>query len=260
MTTTTTASSRHLSVECDGAVARVVLTRPPLNILDLPMIEDLSQALDALAGEPALRALVISAEGKAFCAGVSVQDHLPEKVEPMLTAFHGIFRRLFRFPCPTLAVVQGSALGGGCELACFADVVVAAETSTFGLPEIKLGVFPPVAAARFPQRIGAARTLQLILDGETLPAREALRIGLVDEVVPPEGLAAAAEKAVGRWRDRSAPALRLARRAVQAAAPGFETALDEAERLFLDELMPGADALEGLKAFLEKRPPRWSHR
>lgn len=263
MTTTTTpdtAATRSVRVECDGAVARIGLHRPPLNILDLPMIEELSRTLDALAREPALRALVISAEGKAFCAGVSVQDHLPEKARGMLAAFHGVFRRLHRFPCPTLAVVQGAALGGGCELACFADVVVAGETAAFGLPEVKLGVFPPVAAARFPQRIGAARTLQLILDGESLSARDALRIGLVDEVVPPEGLLAAADRVVGRWREKSAPALRLARRAVQASGPTFEAALDEAERLFLDELMPGADALEGLQAFIEKRPPRWSHR
>jgi cyclohexa-1,5-dienecarbonyl-CoA hydratase len=261
MTTTATVTpARTVIASCDGAVARVVLDRPPLNILDLPMIQELSKALDALAREPALRALVIAAEGKAFCAGVSVQDHLPERVWTMLRAFHGLFRRLFFFPCPTLAVVQAPALGGGCELACFADLVVASETATFGLPEVKLGVFPPVAAAHFPQRIGAARTLQLILGGDTLPAREALRIGLVDEVVPPQALAAAAESAVARWREKSAPALRLARRAVQSAGPDFETALDRAERLFLDELMGTADATEGLRAFLEKRPPSWSHR
>ena len=262
MTTTTMATTpaRHVRVGCDGAVARVVLNRPPLNILDLAMIGELSRALEALAREPALRALVISAEGKAFCAGVSVQDHLPDRVRPMLAAFHGIFRRLHHFPCPILAVVQGPALGGGCELACFADVVVASEAARFGLPEINLGVFPPVAAAHFPQRIGAARTLRLILGGETLTAREALGIGLVDEEVPPDGLAAAAESTVARWREKSAPALRLARRAVQAAGPGFEAALERAEGLFLDDLMTGADAVEGLQAFLQKRPPAWSHR
>lgn len=257
--TLTPAPARHLTVDCDGAVARIVLNRPPLNILDVSMIQELSSALKSLAEQPALRALVISSEGKAFSAGVSVQDHLPEKVWPMLAAFHGIFRRLFLFPCPTLSVVQGPALGGGCELACFADLVVASEEARFGLPEVKLGVFPPVAAAHFPRRIGAARTLQLILGGETLTAQEALRIGLADEVVPPHGLAAAVEKAVGRWREKSAPALRLARRAVQGAGPDFETALERAERLFLDELMTHADAVEGLRAFLEKRPPSWSH-
>jgi cyclohexa-1,5-dienecarbonyl-CoA hydratase len=261
MTATTTATpDRSVTAACDGATARVVLNRPPLNILDLPAIQELSSVLESLSREPALRALVISAEGKAFSAGVAVQDHLPERAWGMLSAFHGIFRRLWLFPCPTLAVVNGPALGGGCELACFADLVVASDTATFGLPETRLGVFPPVAAAHFPQRIGAARTLQLILAGGTLSAREALAIGLVDEVVPPDALAAAAESAVGRWRDKSAPVLRLARRAVQCAGPDFETALDRAERLFLDELMKTADAAEGLRAFLEKRPPSWSHR
>jgi len=260
MTTTATAPAGNVIASFDGAVARIVLDRPPLNILDLPMIQELSRTLESLSRETALRALVLSGEGKAFSAGVSVQDHLPEKARKMLAAFHGIFRRLHRFPCPTLAVVHGPALGGGCELACFADVVVASEAATFGLPEIKLGVFPPVAAAHFPRRIGAARTLQLILAGGTLNASEALRIGLVDEVVPPDALAGAAESAVGRWREKSAPALRLARRAVQSAGTDFETALDRAERLFLDELMRTADAAEGLRAFLEKRPPSWSHR
>ena len=259
-TTPTMAPPRHVTLECDGAVARLVLDRPPLNVLDLPTIQELSGALETLAREPALRALVISAEGKAFSAGVSVQDHLPDKVWHMLSAFHGIFRRLHLFPCPTLAVVQGPALGGGCELACFADLVIASDTATFALPEVKLGVFPPVAAAHLPQRIGAARTLRLILDGETLSAREALRIGLVDEVVAPEDLAEAARSAIARWREKSAPALRLARQAVQAGGPDFATALERGERLFLDQLMSTADAVEGLRAFLEKRPPSWSHR
>ncbi len=253
--------SALLRFENDGAVARIVLKRPPLNILNLEMIQELDRRLGELRAEPGLRALVLAAEGKAFCAGVAVEDHLPDKVDAMLPAFHEVFRSLRRLACPTLAAVQGAALGGGCELACFADVVIASEAASFGVPEIKLGVFPPVAAVHFPQRIGSARTLQLLLTGDVLPAREAERIGLVDRVVPADGLAAAVGETVARFAEKSAPALRLAKRAVAAAAGrDFEAGLAEAERLFLEELMKTRDAVEGLRAFLEKRPPVWAQR
>jgi cyclohexa-1,5-dienecarbonyl-CoA hydratase len=236
-----------------------VLRRPPLNVLDLAMIEDLAAALDRIAGEPAMRAAVIAAEGKAFSAGVSVQDHLPGKVDPMLRAFHGVFRRLWSLPCPTIAAVQGPALGGGCELACFADVVIASDDASFAVPEIKLGVFPPIAAVHFPERIGLAQTLKLVLTGETLTAAAAERIGLVDQVVPADALPAAVERAVAGFREKSASALRLARRAAHAAIP-FEARLAQAESAFLGELMSTADAVEGLTAFIEKRAPAWRHR
>jgi cyclohexa-1,5-dienecarbonyl-CoA hydratase len=254
-------SHEFLGVESDGAVARIVLKRPPLNILHREMIRELRSALGALRSEPALRVLVLAAEGKAFSAGVAVEDHLPDRVRPMIEAFHGVFREMRRLGCPTLAAVQGPALGGGCELACAADVVVASETARLGQPEIQLGVFPPIAALLFPHRIGAARTLRLILSGEVLSAREAEAIGLVDRVVPAEGLSEAVGELVARFREKSAPALRLAKRAVLAAAGrGFDEGLEHVERLFLDELMATRDATEGLRAFLEKRPAVWEHR
>ncbi len=254
-------SFEFVKVESDGAVARLVLKRPPLNILDLETIRELNRVLRDLRADDALRALVISAEGKAFSAGVSVEDHLPGRVELMLGAFHDVFRQLRRLGCPTVAAVQGLALGGGCELACFADFVIASENASFGVPEIKLGVFAPVAAVHFPDRIGPARTLQLLLSGDVLPAAEAARIGLVDQVVPAAGLRSAVEACVARLRDKSATALRLAKRAaLRSADRDFDVRLAEAERSFLEELMKTPDAVEGLHAFLEKRPPVWSHR
>jgi cyclohexa-1,5-dienecarbonyl-CoA hydratase len=154
-----------------------------------------------------------------------------------------------------------AAPGGGCELACFAELVIASEAASFGVPEIKLACFPPVAAVHFPHRIGLARTLQLIFSGDTLSARDAERIGVVDRVAPPEKLTEAVEAAVAPFLAKSAPALHLARRAVLAATGrDFESGLREAEKLFLEELMKTADATEGLNAFLEKRPPVWLHR
>ncbi len=245
----------------DGSVGRIVLARPPLNVLDLETIRELNRVLRDLRSDAGLRALVIAAEGKAFSAGVSVEDHLPDRVGPMLGAFHDVFHQLRRLSCPTIAAVHGPALGGGCELACFADFVIASEAASFGVPEVKLGVFPPIAAVHFPHRIGMARTLQLLFSGDVLPAREAERIGLVDRVVPASELAGAVDAVVARLLEKSGPALRLAKRAVLlAAGRDFETGLREVESLFLEELMKTEDAGEGLRAFLEKRPPVWTHR
>jgi cyclohexa-1,5-dienecarbonyl-CoA hydratase len=244
----------------DG-VARITLARPPLNILTIALMEELDAALAEAADRPDVRVLVLAAEGTAFSAGVAIEDHQGERIRPMLTAFHGIFRRLHRLECPTVAEVQGAALGGGAELATFCDVVVASETATVGQPEIRVGVFPPIAALHYPVRVGAARALQLLTSGRVLPAAEACRIGLVDRVVAPAELRAAADAVVREFCERSGVVLRLTKRAMRLAAGGdFEGTLARLEALYLDELMRTADADEGLRAFVEKRAPAWVHR
>ena len=249
---------RHITVEREGACARVVFNRPPLNIFTTEMLQELNHALHELQGERRLKVLVIAAEGKAFSAGVAVEDHLPEKADAMIKTFHATFRILRGFDCPVISAVQGAALGGGCELACFADLVIASGHATFGQPEVKLGVFPPIAAVHFPRRIGLARTLQLLLSGEIISAQEADRIGLVDRVVAPAELPDAVDKEVARFSEMSGSALRLTKRAVLSAyGRDFEGGLGEVERVFA-ELMQSRDPLEGLRAFLEKRKPVWS--
>ena len=256
-----TEAARFLGVESDGVVARIVLRRPPLNILTIEMLGELNQVLRQLHHEEPLRALLLAAEGKAFSAGVAVEDHLPDKAGQMLAVFHETFRLLKSFTCPVVSAVQGAALGGGCELACFADLVIASESANFGQPEIKLGVFPPIAALHFPHRIGLPRTLQLLLTGDVISAREAERIGLVDRAVRPEELSAAVESAVQAFREKSGPALHLTKRAVMTGVGrDFESGLREVEHLFFSELMKTEDAIEGLRSFLEKRAPVWKHR
>lgn len=245
----------------DGGVARITLARPPLNILTIAMMEAINEALEEVARQPTLKALVLAAEGKAFSAGVAIEDHMGDRVKPMLHAFHQIFRHLHALDCPSVAVVQGPALGGGAELATFCDLVIASATATLGQPEIKVGVFPPIAALHYPTRVGAARALQLLLSGQVVPARDAERIGLVDRVVPPGELDAAVTAALGAFTDKSAVVLRLTKRAVrEAREDGFEAALARLEALYADELMRTEDAAEGLRAFVEKRPPVWKHR
>ncbi len=242
-----------------GGVARIVLTRPPLNILNIAMMEEVAAALTWAAGLSGLKAVLFAAGGKAFCAGVDVEDHRDDRVKPMLEAFHRIFRLLHDLDCPTVAAVQGAALGGGAELATFCDLVIASDAATLGQPEIKVGVFAPIAVLHYPLRVGPHRALQLLLSGRVVGASEALQIGLVDRVVPAETLAEAVEAELGRFTAQSAAVLRLTKRAVrQSLGLPFHVALSQLEDLYQYELMATEDAAEGLRAFAEKRRPVWA--
>jgi len=245
-------------VRQDG-IARITLNRPPLNILHSPMLEELTAILDDAAAES--RVLVIAARGRAFCAGVDVGEHLPERVAPMLARFHGMCRRLIGLDIPTVAAVHGAALGGGCEVVALCDIVVAARSATFGQPEIKLASFPPVAAAALAQVMGLRQAMALMLTGETITAAAAQAAGLVTTVVDDDALAGQVERVTARLAGLSGPALRLAKRAGLAGfRRAFEDGLVEAERLYLDDLVATEDAREGIQAFLEKRVPVWRHR
>jgi cyclohexa-1,5-dienecarbonyl-CoA hydratase len=247
----------YLRLAVADGVARLTLDRPTLNVITIAVMHELQAALDTLASEPGLHALVIAGAGRAFSAGVDVGEHLGETYEPMLAEFHAVFERLAGLAVPTVAVVHGRALGGGCELAAFCDFVLAADTAELGFPEIRLGVFPPVAAAVLPQWLGSRTMLRLVLTGEVVSAAEAQALGLVTQVVPETDLAAAAEALVGRLRGLSAAALRATRRAMWAAEGGWRARLARAEAIYRDELMATHDATEGLRAFLEKREPAW---
>jgi cyclohexa-1,5-dienecarbonyl-CoA hydratase len=225
------------------------------------MMREMNEALEELEREIDTKLLVIAAQGKAFSAGVDIKDHTPDKVEEMIEVFHGIFRRLLSLEIPTLAVVQGACLGGGCELASFCDFIIASEEATFGQPEIKVGVFPPIAVVLFPYLVGQRKSLELLLTGEVVDAREAERIGLVTRVVPPEELARATEELVARLVGLSGVVLRLTKRAIYEAVDlPFGKAMEHVERLYLEGLMGTEDAKEGLQAFLEKRKPVWRNR
>jgi cyclohexa-1,5-dienecarbonyl-CoA hydratase len=241
-----------------GPVARLVLARTPLNILNIAMLEELADALDTLLARRDLRAIVIAAQGRAFSAGVDVEDHVDERVRPMIAAFHGVFRRLADLEPPIVAAVQGPALGGGCELAAFCDLVVASETAIFGQPEIRLGLFPPVTAAAFHYFVRGKKTLELMLTGESVDARMAARIGLVNRVVPAAELDEAVDALVGKLATHSSVALRLAKKAYYASVDRpFRRALDRVEEIYLTELVATDDAREGIAAFRERREPRW---
>lgn len=248
----------QLLIEQSAGVTRISLNKPPLNILDIDLMRELSAALDAAQGDPGARVIVISAQGKVFSAGVDIRDHTAERVEVMLHEFHGLMRRIWHLPQPSIAAVQGSALGGGCELAMACDLIVASAAAKFGQPEIQVGVFPPIAALMLPRLVPHKKALELILGGDAIDAQSAERIGLVNLVAPPEEFAAAVESFVARFARSSGPILRLAKRAtLVASSTEREAALNALEHLYLAELMQTADANEGLAAFMAKRAPVW---
>lgn len=249
-------------VRLTGAPVRpeIVLDRPPLNVLDLGALEELERILEDLAAAGTTRVVSLRGAGKAFCAGVSVEDHLPGRCDATIRTFDRVVRHLLELPVPVVAAVNGAALGGGCELAAACDLVLAREGARLGQPEIRLGVFPPAACALLPRLLGRQRALDLILTGRTLGVEEAFAVGLVQRVFPAEEFEASVEAFLERLAGLSAPVLRLAKRAaVEAADRPVAEALAAAERLYLGELMELDDPVEGLGAFLEKREPAWRH-
>ncbi len=251
---------QYIKFEKQDSVARLVLNKPPLNVLDIAMMREINAALEGLAGDPSTRVLVFEAvEGsKAFSAGVDVSEHTADEVGEMIEVFHRIFRLLDTLAVPTVAVVGGAALGGGCELALFCDMIVASEKASFGQPEIQVGVFPPIAAVALPGIIGPKKAMELMLTGERIRADEAQRLGLVNKVVPPDDLQTVADELVRKLSGLSGAVLRVTKRAVQVGSGGpFEDALAAVEELYLGALMDTEDAHEGLAAFMEKRAPVW---
>jgi cyclohexa-1,5-dienecarbonyl-CoA hydratase len=249
----------HVTVE--GGLARVELDRPPLNVIDLEAARELADAIEGVAGRDDVGVIALSGRGRAFCAGVDVRDHLPDRGADMLRAFHRACVALIEAPPPVIAIVQGAALGGGCELTLVCDLVIASDRATFGQPEIKLGVFPPLAAVALPRMIPSHVASDLLLTGRILGAAEAARMGLVNRVTEEAGLAAAAGEAIQGLLALSAASLRLTRQVMRGSRvrPSMEE-IAEAERFYVERLMHTPDAVEGLQAFLERRPPQWGKR
>ena len=252
--------SSTVLLERDGRSATLTLDRPPLNILDLATVAELSTHVAALEADPP-QLLWLRARGKAFSAGVAVEDHTGDKVGEMLAGLHGAIRALMELPSICVAVVSGHCLGGGMELAAACDMVLATDDATFGQPEIHLGCFPPVAAALYPARFGSGRTFELLLTGRTLDAEEAERLGFVTWRVAPEQLEAKIADLSRRLLATSAAVTPLLKRAVRTGGElPVAGALAETERIYLKELTETEDMNEGVAAFLEKRPAVWKHR
>jgi len=251
-------SFKNILLDKKDGVAKLTINKPPLNILDIDTIEEMNQALAELRTDDEVKVVVITAAGdKAFSAGVAVGDHLGEKLPKMIEVFGKLFISLVEVDKPTIAVVNGLALGGGCEIVAGCDMAIASEKAQLGQPEIKLGVYPPPASVLFPRLMGRRKAFELILSGDSISAKEAERIGLINKAVPEADFAKETEEFIKRFTTNSGLALTQARRALYR---NFDLEFREAMEITgvdATMVMSGENSVEGLTAFLEKRKPLW---
>ena len=249
-----------VTVGVQDGVARISLDRPPLNVLDIDMLRQLNDALRQCDRGSIRVVLLSSALPRAFSAGVDVADHAAGRLDAMLAEVRENARLLLNLGPVTLAAIHGSTLGGGAEMALLCDLVIAADDTIFGFPEIKLAAFPPVAAACLPERGLGTRAMSLLL-GESIDALAAHNLGLVNQVVPVNRLMDTADRRARDIADFSTVALRALTAATrrQRAAATLQR-LDAAIAAYRTTVAPSKDAEEGIRAFMEKRAPIWSHR
>jgi cyclohexa-1,5-dienecarbonyl-CoA hydratase len=245
---------RH-DVSAEGAVHTITLDKAPGNVIDMALCGQLLPAIGTAAAAEDGKVLVLRGAGKHFSFGASVEEHLPDKAPEMLAALGGVIRALVGFPYPTVAGVQGSCLGGGLELVLACGLVIAEQGATLASPEIQLGVLAPAATALLSGRAAE----DILLTGRSFTAEEARQMGIVNSIAADGDLDAVIDTFVGKhFVPRSARSLRIATKAVRDRHQDeIETRLDKAERLYIEELLPTHDGVEGIRAFIEKRPAQW---
>jgi cyclohexa-1,5-dienecarbonyl-CoA hydratase len=253
-------SYKNISAQIDNGLGTITLNRPPVNILNIEMMNEINDTLKDWIEDRDLKVVLFNANGKCFSAGVDVAEHMGDLVPKMIESFHGMFRLMDKLGAVTVSSVYGSCLGGGCELAIFCDLVIADDTAKFGQPEIQVGVLPPIAAQIMPRIIGRKAAMDLILSGRIISAQEAMGMGLINKVVAKGDLPKETQEFIKPYLSLSAEVLRVTKKTIKAGLiDDLEPSLKIIEDIYLNELMKTADAHEGLKAFLEKRPPEWKN-
>jgi cyclohexa-1,5-dienecarbonyl-CoA hydratase len=242
-------------------VATITLTHPPVNVIDIPMMEQLSLAIAETNARPEVSAIVFRGEGKGFSAGVDIAAHTPERIQEMLSKFHAAILAVVNSPKVTIAAVHGNCLGGGAELAMVCDMVYTARDSVWGFPEIKLSCYPPVACTALSILVGQKRAAELILTGRTISGDQALVIGLATASAHHEELSSLVNESLNQLANLSPAALAMTKKASYVwNAAHFDKGLARAEKIYLEELMKTEDAQEGVRAWMEKRHPKWRNR
>ena len=249
----------RIAVDTGSQVARIALHHAPVNVIDIPMMEELAFALAEIESRSDISVLVLSGAGRAFSAGVDVAAHTPDKVEAMLVKFHAVVCAVVAGRKVTIAAVHGNCLGGGAELAMVCDIVYTAASAQWGFPEIMLGCYPPVACTALAALVGQKRAAELILTGRMISGSDAAAIGLANRAVPDAELAVVVDETVQQLLHLSPAALAVTKKAIYARdAIHFDKGLARAEKIYLEELMKTADAQEGIRAFMERRSPKWT--
>lgn len=254
-------SFQFIRCQTHGAVARLTLERPEHNLLNEQMLRELADGIGIVAENSAVKLIVLDAAGKVFSAGVDIGEYTGERAFSMLDAFHAACIAMVEAPQPVLVIVDGAAIGGGAELVAYGDLVMATPRARFALPEITIGMFPPLASTMFPHIIGPKRALELVLTGEAISAERARDLGLVNRLVPEAQLQTAVNELIGKITAQSGAVLGMAKKAVLAGMGlSLREALRNSMNIFLNELYRLEDSQEGLRALLEKRKPQWKNR
>jgi cyclohexa-1,5-dienecarbonyl-CoA hydratase len=252
---------KYIRFEIANFIARLTLDNPPHNVLAVPMMKEMAEAIESLNSRPDVRAILLQSAQPAFSAGISLDDSRPDRVFQTLDAFTRVFQAMVDISKPVIVVVNGPAIGAGSELVGFADVVIATPKAKFAQPEVKLGVFPPFAAVMLPQLIGPKKTYELILTGEALSAEDALRFGFVNKVVAEADLKNQVESLVARISEFSGPVLEVTKRVIGSSLGlPLKQAMKKSQDVYLNELMNLEDVQEGLRAVIEKRKPIWKNK
>ena len=252
---------RYIRYRVEGAVARLTLNHPEHNLLNEPLLRELSDGITALSEKDSVKMIVLDAAGSVFSGGVDIGEYTTARAFQMLDAFQAACIAMIEAAQPVLVVVDGPAIGGGAELVAYGDLVVATPRARFALPEITIGMFPPLASTMFPHIIGPKRALELVLTGEAITAEQARDFGLVNRLVPEAKLQSAIKELITKVTAQSGAVLGMAKRAVVGGMGlSFREALRHSMNVFLNELYRLEDSQEGLRALLEKRKPRWKNR
>jgi cyclohexa-1,5-dienecarbonyl-CoA hydratase len=258
----TEAQANRVIIAIDAPLVRLTLSHGKQNVIDFQMMDELGQAIADVEQRPEISTVVISGGGEHFSSGVDIPSHTVDKVETMLKRFHEVIRRFVRTTKVTMAVVRGYCLGGGAELAMACDIVLTTESAHWGFPEIKLGCYPPVAAAALAAIVGQKHAAELILTGRTFDGREAAQLGLANRAGQAgKEFSEVVLQCEQRLKALSPAALFHAKRALYSwDAAHFEKGLARAEEIYLHDLIKTEDAQEGIRAWMEKREPNWKGR
>jgi cyclohexa-1,5-dienecarbonyl-CoA hydratase len=252
---------QFIKVRVEDAVARLTLDRPDHNLLNEQMLAELAAGVNLLGERNQVKLIVLESAGKAFCGGIELGEYSQRRVFQLLDAFHGAFSAMLDTSKPLLVVVNGPAFGGGAELAALGDLVIATPKARFAQPEIKLGAFPPLAAAILPYILGPKQAIELVLTGETMSAERARELGLVNWLVPENELQKKVEEVVAKVTAQSGPVLTMAKKAILGSlGMPLRDGVRNSMKVFLNELADLEDSQEGVRALVEKRAPKWKNR
>lgn len=252
---------QHVKFRIEGEVARLTLDRPEHNLLNERMLAEMAVGINSAGERSDIKMIVLDSAGKAFCGGIELGEYTQRRVFQLLDAFHSAFNAMLDTSKPVLVVVNGPAFGGGAELASLGDLVIATPRAKFAQPEIKLGVFPPMAAAILPYILGPKLALELVLTGEVMTAERARDLGLVNWLVTEQELQAKVADVIAKVTAQSGPVLTMAKKAILSSlGMSLRDGVTSSMKVFLNELADLEDSQEGLRALVEKRAPKWKNR